>query len=256
MESLAPGELAEPWDNSGLQVGNNDRPVNTVWVALDPAPAVVAAACSHHVDLLITHHPLIFQALKTLDLSTPVGTILDLAIRHRLAIFSAHTNFDSAADGLNDILADKIGLVDTKMLIAAAASPLHGMGRVGSLRRPTPLATYAAQVRDKLGIDTVRYAGRPDLVVNRAAICTGSGGSLMDTYLSCGAEVFITGDVRYHDARTAEWADVGLIDIGHFASEHIMVKTLAGRLSKIFKARGEKLTVSMCDLEKDPFRLV
>ncbi len=256
MASLAPEELAEPWDNAGLQVGKNDWPVHTVWVALDPAPEVVAAACHHHADLLITHHPLIFQALKSLDLSTPVGTILGLAIQHQLAIFSAHTNFDAAAEGLNDILAEKIGLASQKILIEAAASPLHGLGRVGSLKRPTPLATYAAEVRDKLGVASVRYVGRPDLEVKRAAICTGSGGSLMNTYLSCGAQVFITGDLRYHDARAAEWADVGLIDIGHFASEHIMVKALAERLSKIFEDAGENLTVHMCDLERDPFRFV
>jgi len=216
----------------------------------------VAAACGNHVDLLITHHPLIFKALKTLDLGTPVGAIVRLAIQHQVAIFSAHTNFDAVAEGLNDILADKIGLISPKMLIETEASSLHGLGRVGSLPQPIPLAMYAAEVRDKLDVDTVRYAGRPDLPVKRAAICTGSGGSLMDAFLSCDADVFVTGDLRYHDARTAEWADVGLIDIGHFASEHLMVKALAGRLEKIFKAQGEELTVSMCDLEKDPFHVI
>ena len=256
MESVAPSELAEQWDNVGLQVGQKDWPVRSVWVALDPAPEVVAAACENHVDLLITHHPLIFHPLKSIDFSTPIGTIIRLAIKKQMAIFSAHTNFDAVADGLNDILAAKIGLVDLNVLSTAAAPSPHGIGRVGNLRQPSTLLAFARDVSRYLGGCTVKYSGRPDLRVYRAAICTGSGGSLMGDFLSSGADVFVSGDLRYHDARAAQWAEVGLIDIGHFASEHLMVNALADRLQKIFKAKGMRVKVQACDLEKDPFMMV
>jgi dinuclear metal center YbgI/SA1388 family protein len=256
MESLAPQDLAEPWDNVGLQVGSRYWPVNTVWVALDPAPDVVSAACVQKADLLITHHPLIFKAVKSLDLATPIGSIIQSAIRHRLAIFAAHTNFDAAPKGLNDILAKKIGLVSDRALIASETNPAQGIGRVGSLDRPTTLAEYAVELRQTLGVPSLRYVGRPSRIVRKVAICTGSGGSLMDAVFSCDADVFVTGDLKYHDARAAEWADVGLVDIGHFASEQLMVGALGRRLDGIFKGRGAKIAVYVCDLEKDPFHVV
>jgi len=110
MASIAPSSLAEKWDNPGLQVGAKDHPVKTIWVSLDPSRQVVDAACKKGVDLLITHHPLIFHPLKSIDFSTPTGSIIKTAINGNLAIFSAHTNLDSAKGGVNDVLASKIGL--------------------------------------------------------------------------------------------------------------------------------------------------
>ena len=110
MEELAPSRLAESWDAVGLQVGRKDRPVRLIWVALDPLPEVVAAACDQHVDLLITHHPLLFQPVKNLDFNSPIGSILYQAAVNQLAVYSAHTNLDKVSGGLNDILAKRIGL--------------------------------------------------------------------------------------------------------------------------------------------------
>ena len=109
MEAIAPARLAESWDNVGLQVGHRRWPVATVMVALDPLTAVVAGACRAGAGLLVTHHPLIFKPLQRVDLETPIGVIVAMALEHRLAIFSAHTNLDSAADGLNDLLARRLG---------------------------------------------------------------------------------------------------------------------------------------------------
>ena len=116
MEAIAPISLAEDWDNVGLQAGEKGWPVEKIWIALDPTPEVVSVACENKVDLLITHHPLIFSPLKMVDFSEPLGNIIRLAGNHKMAIFSAHTNLDNARNGLNDILAKKIGLKDTKVL--------------------------------------------------------------------------------------------------------------------------------------------
>ena len=116
MDSVAPVRLAAEGDNVGLQVGQKDWPVRNIWVALDPLYEVVEAACRHDVDLLITHHPLIFRPLRSIDFNTKLGAIIQMAARSQLAIFSAHTNLDIVADGLNDILASRIGLSNLKVL--------------------------------------------------------------------------------------------------------------------------------------------
>lgn len=255
MESIAPSSLAEEWDNVGLQVGQKDWPVRTIQVALDPLPDVVATACSDGVDLLITHHPLIFHSLKSVDFSTPVGSIINMAIRHRMAIFAAHTNLDKVADGVNDVLAHRIGLKNLKALAKDRESDdkTQGLGRIGELENSIGLASFASEIKKSLGIKTVKVAGNPDMLVKNVAVCAGSGSSLMDNFFSSGAQVYISGDLRYHDARAAEAARVGLIDIGHFTSEHLIVEVLAERLKRLLVKTGIDIEVKACGLETDPF---
>ena len=116
VEEIVPGEFAEEWDNCGMQLGDPDWQVEKVWVALDPIPEVIAAACQADVDLVITHHPLIFKPLSIIDVSRPEGFIIQQALDHQVAIYAAHTNLDRVQDGVNDVLASKIGLGDTRAL--------------------------------------------------------------------------------------------------------------------------------------------
>ncbi len=116
IHQIAPPELAEDWDNVGLQIGSVDWEVGKVWISLDPLLHIVELACCENVDLLITHHPLFFENLSRINTDTAQGKLIDLALRKKLAIFCAHTNLDSAVGGVNDVLAHKIGLIDTKVL--------------------------------------------------------------------------------------------------------------------------------------------
>jgi dinuclear metal center YbgI/SA1388 family protein len=275
METMAPLRLAEEWDNVGLQVGQLDWPVRRIWVALDPLDNVVDGACRNGVDLLITHHPLIFNPLRCINFDTPVGSIIHAAAGHQLAIFAAHTNFDSAAGGINDVLALRIGLADLKVLkrgglpdedSAAECDPLvppaadymqkQGLGRVGELEETIELLPFALSIKEKLGLKYIKVAGKPDLPVRRVAVCSGSGSSLMKDFYSSGAQVFISGDLRYHDAREVEALNLGLIDMGHFASEYLVVEVLAKRLDKILAADGKDIKVEACRLEIDPFLIL
>jgi dinuclear metal center YbgI/SA1388 family protein len=262
METMAPLRLAEEWDNVGLQVGQLDWPVRSIWVALDPLYDVVDGACRNGVDLLITHHPLIFNPLRCINFDTPVGSVIQAAAGHKLAIFAAHTNFDSAADGINDLLAFRVGLADLKVLKRgdhpcedSATDDLQkqGLGRVGELEETIELLPFALSIKEKLGLKYIKVAGKPDLPVRRVAVCSGSGSSLMKDFYSSGAQVFISGDLRYHDAREVEALNLGLIDMGHFASEYLMVEVLAKRLAKILAADGKEIKVEACGLENDPF---
>jgi dinuclear metal center YbgI/SA1388 family protein len=269
MDQLVPPSLAEEWDNVGLQIGNPQLPVRQIWIALDPGPTVIEAACKNKVDLLITHHPLIFKPLKSIDFGTPGGSIIQMAAQHQLAIFSAHTNFDIVSDGVNDILAQRLGLKHLQILqpikvdasapndISSAGSgeAVYGIGRIGELEKTRSLKSLVLMVKKRLKLDFVKVAGDPKMKISRVAVCSGSGSSLMSAFLSSKAEVYISGDIHYHNARDAECIQRAIIDIGHFASEHLMVEALADRLDRLITEAGISAKVKACEMEKDPFTL-
>ncbi len=255
MEALAPAELAEEWDNVGLQVGRRDAPVRKIRVALDPLPAVVEAACRDEVDLLVTHHPLIFRPLRQLDFDTPAGRAVEAAARHGMAIFAAHTNLDSVADGVNDILAERIGLLVDGPMMAAKDAPGAGVGRVGRLREPGPLDALARRMGRAVGAEFVRVVGDPSAEVAAVALCSGGGGGgLLGHFLESPARCYVTGDLKYHEAREIEAAGRVAVDIGHFASEHLAMAALARTLSARLAERGVSIPVDIAAEEREPFR--
>ena len=271
VETLAPPELAEAWDNVGLQAGSRNWPVERVWVALDPLPHVVEAACRANIDLLITHHPLIFKPLASVDCGTGTGMIIEAALGNHMAIFAAHTNLDAVAHGVNDVLAQRIGLRNVGVFMPAkdcsraengsgdrrqGRASVQGLGRTGDLPVKMTLATLAGEAKACIGAKAVTIAGDPELGVEKVALCSGSGSSLLGQFLASDAQAYISGDLRYHDAREVEMAGKGLIDIGHFASEHLIVEVLADRLRQVLTAAGAGIRVEACGLEKDPFTTI
>ena len=366
MESIAPSFLAEKWDNPGLQVGTKDHPVKTIRVSLDPSRKVVADACKKGVDLLITHHPLIFHPLKSIDFSTPTGSIIKTAINGGLAVFSAHTNLDSAKGGVNDVLASKIGLkrltvlqeknesgpwgpemfklaiyvpvghedqfmeaffqtgsgkigeysccsfrsrgkgtflpgesstpfigapgeisqvdeirmetlVEKKDLPALVAHlkkahpyetmaydiyPLalcktgHGLGRLGELEKESRLDDFARDIGEKLGLSSIKIAGRPDLPIKKVALCAGSGSGMLKQFIMSKADAYVSGDLGHHDALEIVERNLSLIDIGHFSSEFCVVEALAERVNRILNQSGADVGVHACSMEKNPFNQI
>jgi dinuclear metal center YbgI/SA1388 family protein len=256
VEELAPPELAQDWDNVGLQVGQKNWPVNLVWVALDPLPEVVSSAAEKGVDLIVTHHPLIFKPLKAIDIKTAEGYVIQTALLNQIAIYAAHTNLDAADDGVNDTLAARIDMQDLTMLTREATGSAPGLGRIGVLKQETQLASLAEELRKELNLSSVRIAGNRRLHIHKAAVCAGSGSGLVDAFLASDADVFISGDLKYHDARAIEFAAKGLIDIGHFASEYLVVETFAQRLKDRLMVAGRMVRVEPCKLEKDPFVII
>ena len=245
-------------------------PVRRIWVALDPSPEVVKAACQKEVDLLITHHPLIFRPLKSIDFATPGGSSIRMAAHHQMAIFSAHTNLDIVRDGVNDVLAQRLGMRNLSVLQPVKVGerakedirPLtggeteYGIGRIGSLAKAGSLKSLVSLVKKKLKLDFVKIAGDLEMKITQVAICSGSGSSLMQACLSSKAQAYISGDIHYHDAREAEDANRAIIDIGHFPSEHLMVDALAQQLANIISKAGIEAEITACTIEKDPFRIL
>lgn len=263
MEQIAPIALAEEWDNCGLQVGAFHWAVEKIWVALDPLPEVIESAVQHGVNLVITHHPLIFKGLKRIDADSFEGKVITTALRNNLAVYSAHTNLDSAADGLNDTLAGRIGLQNTIALVPSTfptdsvdfSEPV-GLGRVGDITSTMPVKAWAQDLKQRLGLAHVKVAGNLDRMVQRVAVCSGSGSSLMDSFIDSDADVFVSGDLRYHDARAVEDSGRAFVDIGHFASEHMMVDALTQKLKDAIEKYGWEIQIESCSIESDPFEIM
>jgi len=256
IEREIPRDLSESWDNCGLQVGDVEWPIEKIWVALDPLPKVIAAAGQSDVDLVITHHPLIFKPLKTVDVHTPEGAVIQQALNARVAVYSAHTNLDRVQAGVNDVLAAAIGLCKVVPLSLDPVSGKPGFGRLGQIGAPITPSELIRRLKEALKLEHVKVAGNLNLDIQNVVVCSGSGASMIPEFFKSEADVFISGDLHYHDARLFEFASKVLIDIGHFASEHLIVEALADRLKKNFNSEGLELDVEAYAFEKDPFLVV
>lgn len=259
INGMAPFEMAEKWDNSGLQVGNPYTGVEKAMIALDVTLDLVETAVREHANVIITHHPLLISPSKRIDFSDICGRIVYLCARHDISVISAHTNLDKAEAGLNDYFAEKLGLTITHKTLSPPETELTepqtpGIGRIGTLDRELELRQFIKSIKKILGISHLRVTGDVDKIVQSVAVCTGSGGSLVDDFINSGADVFVTGDVKYHEARIAEQNSKAIVDVGHFASEHIAIDLLYEQLSPVFKSAG--VDFMKYQKEKDPFTIV
>jgi dinuclear metal center YbgI/SA1388 family protein len=248
--------------------------VRRVLVGLDADMPVLEAARQWKADMVLTHHPLFISPVKTLDFSVMPGSAIALSAVEKLAIVCAHTNLDKAENGLNDDLARRLQIQPDRILeidpgagdmTGNPAHPTHqaqqtrpsvhltGMGRVGKVSVPISLARMADQIKAQLGGVFVRVVGDPGKTIREAAVCTGSGGSLIPAFLASGADVLITGDIKYHEARLIETHGRALIDVGHFASEIIAVDLLRRRLEQAVSRAGFSLEIQSFTGETDPF---
>lgn len=232
MERIAPRRLAEEWDNPGLLVGSPHDEVRKILVALDVREETVERAIEDGCDLIVAHHPLIFRALKALRTDDATGCKIARLIKADIAVFAAHTNLDSAAGGVNDVLAERLELHDVAPLVEGVADSEPGLGRIGSLRAEFSLEDFAALVKEKLGLSSMRVACAGRRKISRVALCGGSGAEFVGRAAAKGADAYVTGDVKYHDAERAIGLGIHVLDAGHFATEQPIVARLAERLKK------------------------
>lgn len=353
-----PFALAEEWDNAGLQLGAPTAQVKRLMVALDPLPEVIDEALARDCQLLVTHHPLIFKPLRQVTAGSATGRLVLQAAAQGLAVLAMHTNYDIAADGLNDLLAARLGLQEARPLKVtgrdtlvklvvfvpeshlaqvrqalfehalslgnyrdcsfvapgegtftpqAGAQPavgavgrmeqvaerrlellvsqrhlaralrtllaVHpyeepafdcypllnegatwGIGRIGCLDDACSLADFSDHVLERLGGGHVRLVGDPGRAIRRVAICSGSGSSLLQDAVRAGADLLVTGDIKYHEAREAEACGIALLDAGHFATERLMVTAVQQFLQTALAGAGYDCAVLVAEGEQDPFR--
>ena len=359
IEKIAPPDMALPEDPSGFQIGDRNREVDKIMVALDASYQTVRQAVGARAGLLVSHHPLIYRPLSLIDLGTETGKTVALCLEGEVAVYSAHTSLDASPGGINASLADTLGLVDRQALagsgrdrvklvtfvpagsaeevrqalfqagggrvgaysscsfaaagegtffgdagtdpaigrsgvlekvpelrlevvidrvdldpavsslrsshpyeeVAVDLYPLvnygggHGMGVVGNLPSSVPAVELAGRLREVLGFENIRVAGDIDRVVGRVALCAGSGASLLGAALASGADIYITGDLKYHEAREAEEAGFCVLDIGHFAPERFGMEVFARTLGDVLMGSGLEVELEIAS-EWDPFRSV
>jgi dinuclear metal center YbgI/SA1388 family protein len=357
INKLAPFSFAEEWDNSGLQVGDPNARVSRIMISLDACGEAVKSAIDKRCQLLVTHHPFLFQPVKKINVSLNSGYLVKLAIKNDLSIVSMHTNYDIADVGINHLLAEHIGLKscsplkltgseelvkltvfvprghEEKVLEAlflfsgfignysdcsfqssgtgtfkplAGAKPFigkenireyteetrievmlrkedvsravaamikahpyeepaydlyplmnegknRGLGRIGDLESSVELSLFAERIKRMFSLEGLRIVGGGNSSVKRVALCGGSGAFLLREADRQGADVLITGDVKYHDARDAQALGLSLVDIGHFSSEVLMVKGLASQLGVELANKRFEAEIFPCETEKDPF---
>lgn len=361
MERIAPRCLAESWDNVGLMVGSPAQLIHRILICLDAGDTAIDYAIREKADMVIAHHPLIFKPLQHLRTDLPQGRLLAKILRHELVVFSAHTNLDVADGGVNDVLAQALGLAAVEPLAPAYQEPLTklavfvptdyadavqaalgkvgaghiggyshcsfrvsgqgsflphagaapfigavgrlesvdevrietvlpekltrkavkamlaahpyeevaydlyplknagkamGLGRIGKLMEPLTAETFARQVKEALPYGPVRLVKSGDRRIKKVALCGGSGADFISKAVYAGADVLVTGDVKYHEAQKAQECGIHVIDAGHFGTEVRIAAHLAERLRALSEEERWDVEIIADAQSKDPFTAV
>ena len=230
LEKIAPSQLAEPWDNPGLQTGSFSQEISKIFMALDPTMKALISASERHAQLLLTHHPLIFKPLSQLDINAYPGNVVAESVRNAISVVAAHTNLDVAAGGMNDIMAGLLGLQHVEVLEETVGFKGVGLGRIGDLPEPRNLAVIVEEVKQLFDVGKPRVVAEGDVPITRIAVVGGSGGGLVPLAAERGADLMITGDAGHHHALEAEMLGIALMDAGHFHTEKTAFRQFAEHL--------------------------
>lgn len=358
MENFAPPHLAEEWDNIGLHIGDPAAGVDRVLVTLDVNMELVREAMAKNVQLIVSHHPLIYKPLKNLRYDKPLGAIIKILVENKIAVYCAHTNLDSAACGVNVELAQKLGLKEIKVLnpdkverlykiavfiprgyedavreamsragagwignysdctfqtagtgtfralgsanpfigqvgelekaeefrletivpeklldrVIKAMKEAHpyeevaydlyllanegarlGLGRVGKLPAVVSFEEFCSQVKEALAVDYIKFGGELKDQVHKIAVCGGSGASLLAKAAAAGADVLLTGDMKYHDAQAALEMGLKFVDAGHYGTEQVIVARVAEAIKQAAAEMKIGIDVLVSEVNTNPF---
>ena len=209
-----------------MQVGDTERDIQSVLLTTDITEDVVNEAIVRGCQLIVSHHPLLFHGLKQVCGQTPQARIVEQAIRHHIAIYSAHTSLDSVTGGVNTRLADKLGIEDYRILIPSESCDHEitrsrqetGLGVIGKLPKPMNYADFIGYIREVLDCTYIRYTRPAKQMIETVALCGGSGAEFIEEAIAQGADVYLTADCKYHEFQDAD-GRIGLVDIDHWISE-------------------------------------
>ena len=243
IEEKAPLSLQESWDNSGFCIGDGDSEVHSALVGFDCTPELVDEAVSLGADMVITHHPLIFGGIKKISKTTLTGRTVIAAIRHGITVYACHTNMDKVPGGVSGTTASLLGLREVRVLDSDADG--NGLGIVGELPRPMEPEAFLQYMKDALSLSAVRHSRIPRTLLRTVALCGGSGRSLIGKAYAAGADVYVSGDISYHDFYAPD--GMMIADIGHFESEVEIIGVICDILREkipnfaVHTARGSKV---------------
>ena len=249
LNQFAPTRLAEDWDNVGLLVGDPKLVAERMMTCLTVTPESAAEAISQQADLIISHHPLPFRPIKRITTETVSSKLIWDLIRAGVSIYSPHTGFDSAATGINQSLAQRLGLTAPSPLKPILDDPQQlGSGRIGKLPASIPLNKFIDQIKAGFDLRTLQAVGDGQQAVNKIAVACGSGGSFLSAAIRAGCDTFVTGEATFHTALEAKANGVAMVLLGHHSSERFAVDALASTLAKEFA----DITVWASKDESDP----
>lgn len=245
IEDFAPLELAEDWDNSGIQIDMGYPKADKVLVALEITDAVIDEAMNNDVDWIVTHHPLIFTSTSSIDYRDNSGRYIERLIRAGISVYSSHTPFDKTDGGNNDYLGKLLGFENA----------VHFSDDNGYLRRVdlTEEKFFGDIIKDaaealKMNVRLFRAVGDPESKVKRLGWCTGSGAEFIQDAFNEGCQMYITGDVKYHDAELAKGLGICVLDAGHYGTEKCFVENMAAVLRK-----GNDAEIIESEIDINPF---
>lgn len=256
IEDFAPLTLAQEGDPVGLQIGDPDQEIDRIMTTLDVRPEVVAEAIHNQVNFIWAHHPVMFSPAKNLDLRDPQNKMYADLIKHDIVVYASHTNLDSAEGGMNDWLADKLGLNNTRPLLPNTDG-VTGLGRIGQLTVVADLAQYAAHLRDGFGVQAVRIIAQNRLHdVQTIAVIGGDGGKYWRAAQQAGADVLVTADVYYHVGHDIISNDFAVIDPDHHM-EAIASEKMAEKVWQWSVAQGWDLSyIGATHANTDPYMYI
>jgi dinuclear metal center YbgI/SA1388 family protein len=250
LEEFAPLQLAEKWDNVGLLLGDRSQLIERVMTCLTLTPDVAEEAVREKVGMIVCHHPVLFKAIQRLTADTHEGQMLLQLARTECLVYSPHTAFDSARDGINAGIAEALGLQEIRPLRPCALEPdgSLGSGRCGLLPEPVSLQSLIETVSSLLSATSVQLTGDPDRLVTSIAIACGSAAEFLPDAVRAGCDVLLTGEARFHAFLEARTGPTALVTLGHFATERPAVERLATILSDRFPG----LNCFASRVERDP----
>lgn len=264
IEKIAPVDLQEEWDNSGFQIKFADSCATRILTCLEMNMDILREASEKSCDMIITHHPLIFSGIKKIKSEDVSGNIIIHLIKRGISLYSCHTPFDKVKGGNNDVIADVIGLTSLKNLEGKNVENPDKMvlrrsefdiGRIGNFEKTLRVRDIAEKLCRNLEIDSrkIRISGDIDKEIKTAGICTGAGAEFAKVALSNGCGLFITGDIKYHEACEAASMGLAVIDAGHYGTEKTFGENMKSKLEKYLDGKAEIIVSS---ISTDPFKVL
>ncbi|MDR1135674.1 MAG: Nif3-like dinuclear metal center hexameric protein [Clostridiales Family XIII bacterium] len=246
IEKIAPPELSEDWDNTGIQIDTGADEIKRVLVALDVTDAVIEEAVRFNADFILCHHPVLFNKIKSVNRKDASGRYVIDLIKAGIVVYAAHLSFDAVYGGNNDYLAALLGLQKVRRMSVKDTPEEKTYARTGYLNGQKRLAEVCELIKVKLGIDhPIPVVGDPNALIEKIGLCTGGGGDMLKDAVENECSLFITGDIRHHEALLAAESGLCLIDAGHYHTERIFaenfaekLRTSAGDLVEIIESRA------------------
>jgi dinuclear metal center YbgI/SA1388 family protein len=259
MESFAPVNLKENYDNVGLMIGDLDSEVTSIMIALDCTLEVIKEAVEKNCNLIFTHHPLLFLKPSSITAETLQGRKIIEIIRNNINLFSSHTNLDMVKHGLNDIVTELLGFKNWSIIEPSSrqlGAVDSGVGRMVTLDNPMTLQLLCKKVKASLNIQNLRYVGQEEMLINKIAIVNGSGEDYFKTAVTYGANCIITGDTTYHYVSDYMEMGIGIIDAGHFETEWPPMKVFAEMLQRKINENGYNNNVILSERCKAVYKFI